>query len=171
MARDIQTANRETIRPSAAFRHLGTLRATHLEVFTACLPHSETGITSSAPITHLCFSFVSVEMPLIKYLIACTGGPLSSPPPEMGQNYLTKPTYSWDWGWFNEIWNDLSTQLLECETSQEVSKAELKGFITGLPNMGHFGTWVVSSWRQPRPRGIMRKFMSPLKNFNQGPCL
>lgn len=70
-------------------------------------------------------------MPLIKYLIACTigltlGAYLASPLPERRHDYLTELTYSQVWGWCNEIWNNLSTQLLECETPQEVSKAGLE---------------------------------------------
>ena len=67
-------------------------------------------------------------------------------------------------------WSNLSTQLLECETSQEVSKVGLTGFRTGLRRMCSFGMWTVLTEGNGDPAGPVETSAQPLlaasKNLN-----
>lgn len=121
----------------------------HLEISTGSPQNSDW--VYATLIDNLCFSFVSLETPLIKYLIACITASCNK------THCLVKRIYSQDWQTASMRWNNLPTQLLDYETSWGNFKGGAE-----RSRICHFGRCIIVSWRESRPSRLRSFFTAPL---------
>ena len=130
--------------------------------FLNCL-HSETGLIVYS--NHYYFSFVSIYLSLIKYLIAFTIGLT------LEASWYETQLFNWDdlfsgpRDWFNEIEQSTNSNSELWTFLGKFQRREPWGFKTDLSKMCHFGTWIILSSGNRDPTGSRETTSPPLTTY------